>query len=171
MPSSHRGAALAAAMASLAALAAPLLAGPALAQSDDPFRGVRAINLARNHAVRLNGGLGLYRPAACMFSTDARGEDCLVSRDESGFLFRFLGGAPGWQQLGLPPTKETEILIGPDGRSVVQVVYNGTPRGASGSGSAAVEGTTPSPDIEVMPDAGGADFGADAPAPPDTGTE
>jgi hypothetical protein len=153
-------------MASLAALAVPPLVAPALAQSEDPFRGVRAINLARNHAVRLNGGLGLYRPAACMFSTDARGEDCLVSRDQSGFLFRFLGGAPGWQQLGLPPTTETEILIGPDGRSVVEVIYNGTPRGA-----AAVDATTVPADSEAMPDASGPDFGADAPAPPDTGTD
>jgi hypothetical protein len=171
LPTFPRGAAQAAVMASLAALVGPPLVAPAPAQSEDPFRGVRAINLARNHAVQLNGGLSLYRPAACMFSTDARGEDCLVRRDESGFLFRFLGGSPGWQQLNLPPTTETEILIGTDGRSVVEVVYNGPPRDGTGSGAAAVDDTTVPADSEAMPDASGPDFGADAPAPPDTGTD
>jgi hypothetical protein len=89
---------------------------------------VRALNLARNHAVKLNGGLGTYRPAACMFTTEWSGSECLVRRDDTGFLFRFLGGPPAWQQLNLPPTVETEILIAPDGRTVVQVLYNGTPR-------------------------------------------
>lgn len=120
------------------ALAAPALAGSALgalplpvgtlAQNDQTFSGVRALNLARNHAVKLNGGLGTYRPAACMFSTEWSGSECLVRRDDTGFLFRFLGGPPGWQQLNLPPTLETEILIAPDGRAVVQVLHNGPPR-------------------------------------------
>jgi len=112
------------------ALAGQALAVPAgsLAQNDQTFSGVRALNLARNHAVKLNGGLGTYRPAACMFSTEWSGSECLVRRDDAGFLFRFLGGPPGWQQLNLAPTVETEILIAPDGRTVVQLIHNGPPR-------------------------------------------
>jgi hypothetical protein len=85
----------------------------------------RALNLARNTAVKLNGGLSTYMPAACMFSSGGSGGSCLVQTNSQGFLFRFNGGTPGWQQLGQPPTLTTEILISPDGRSVSQLVYNG----------------------------------------------
>lgn len=98
---------------------------PAQAQSDgNPS--VRAANLARMKAERLNGGLGVYRPAPCMF--EQGGGSCLVSRSSQGFTFRFLGGQPGWRQLGIPPTVETEILVSPDGRSVLEVIYNGPVR-------------------------------------------
>ncbi|MFN9570869.1 MAG: hypothetical protein ACK59G_13160 [Cyanobacteriota bacterium] len=56
------------------------------------------------------------------------GGSCLVSRSSQGFTFRFLGGQPGWRQLGIPPTVETEILVSPDGRSVLEVIYNGPVR-------------------------------------------
>jgi len=113
----------------LPVLAALSLAGaPALAQGVEPFSGVRALNTARNAAVNLNGGLTKYRPAACMFATDIAGGDCLLQRDAEGYLFRFQGGAPGWQQLGLPATTETELLVSRDGRSVLRVIYNGKPR-------------------------------------------
>lgn len=93
--------------------------GPAPAPAS-AYDGLRALNLARNTAVRSNGGLSLYRPAACMFSTDAAvAAGCLVRRDAQGFLFRFLGGPPGWERLNLPPSVETEIQISADGRSVV----------------------------------------------------
>jgi len=85
----------------------------------------RALNLARNTVVQLNGGLSKYMPAACMFSTGGSGGSCLVSSTAQGFLFRFNGGAPGWQQMGKPPTITTEILISPDGRTVQQLIYNG----------------------------------------------
>ena len=85
----------------------------------------RAVNLARNTVVRLNGGLTQYMPAACMFASGGSGGDCLVQNDAQGYLFRFTGGSPGWQQLGTPPTTSSEVLISPDGRSVVQVIYNG----------------------------------------------
>ena len=85
----------------------------------------RALNLARNTVVKLNGGLSTYIPAACMFSTGGSGGSCLVSSTAEGFLFRFNGGAPGWQQMGKPPTVTTEILISPDGRTVQQLIYNG----------------------------------------------
>ncbi|MFY8150274.1 MAG: hypothetical protein ACOVNL_13790 [Prochlorococcaceae cyanobacterium] len=96
--------------------------------SESIFSGIRAVNLARNVAVKLNGGLGVYRPADCMFRSSSDGNTCLISRSAEGFLFRFLGGPPGWQQLGLPPTIETEILISPNGRAVVNLVYNGALR-------------------------------------------
>ena len=88
----------------------------------------RAINLARNTIVRLNGGLTQYMPAACMFASGGSGGSCLVQSDAQGFLFRFNGGAPGWQQLGAPPSWSSEVLISPDGRTVLQVVANGPVR-------------------------------------------
>lgn len=87
---------------------------------------VRAANLARMRAELLNGGLGVYRAAPCMH--EQAGASCLVQTTGEGFLFRFLGGKPGWSQLGLSPTVETELLVSPDGREIRQVVYNGPPR-------------------------------------------
>jgi len=105
-------------------------AAPIPASSFDPvLAGLRAANVARMQAERLNGGLGVYRTQACMHSN--RGADCLIRRDGEGFLFRFLGGPPGWQQLGLPATVETEILISPEGTRVERVIYNGPPRGSA----------------------------------------
>jgi len=115
----------------LGLLASPLALspGPAQAQVDAEvsFARVRAVNLARDTAVKLNGGLTLYHPAKCMFDTSLGGGNCLIRRDDQGFRFRFLGGAPGWQQLGLPATWDTEILVSADGRQVVQVVFNQPP--------------------------------------------
>ena len=88
----------------------------------------RAINLARNTVVKLNGGLTRYMPAACMFANGGSGGSCLVQDNAQGFLFRFDGGSPGWQQLGKAPTTSSEVLISPDGRSVLQVAYNGPVR-------------------------------------------
>lgn len=106
-----------------------LLGMPVHAQQDGvPFNAIRALNLARNTGVTLNGGLTVYRPAACMFTTSAPENPCLLQTNEQGFLFRFLGGPPGWQVLNIPPTLETELLIAPDGRNVVRVIYNGVPR-------------------------------------------
>ena len=44
---------------------------------------------------------------------------CLTKRDASGFEFRFRGGPPGWEVLGLHPTVESIVLIAPNGRSVI----------------------------------------------------
>jgi len=130
-------------MKRLASITGLLLCGLALAPSSSRAQGVdqtleridqlqqlaparqRALNLARNTAVKLNGGLSVYMPAACMFSSGGSGGSCLAQTNSQGFLFRFNGGAPGWQQLGKPPTLTTEILISPDGRTVSQLVYNG----------------------------------------------
>jgi hypothetical protein len=117
-------------LGALALLLAVPLAGPAPARAqmtqEQAFQRGRAANLARMRGELINGGLGVYRPALCMY--ERSGGDCLVRADADGFLFRFYGGVPGWAQLGLPPTVETEILVAPDGRSVLSVVFNGPPR-------------------------------------------
>lgn len=98
-------------------------------QAQDPssqFGRLRAVNMARMRAEAINGGLGQYRTASCMF--EQGGGACLVFRNEQGFIFRFLGGPPGWQQTGKAPTVESEIQISPDGREVMQVIYNGPVR-------------------------------------------
>lgn len=100
-------------------------AQPAMAQVSDAQQ--RALNLARVFAVRINGTLTRYNPASCMFNTREGGGECLVSTT-GGFRFAFLGGTPGWQQLNIAPTVETEIVISADGREVLQLVYNGSPR-------------------------------------------
>jgi hypothetical protein len=114
----------------LGASSLPLLAPePAQAQADASvsFSAVRALNLARSTAVKNNGGLGLYRPDKCMFETASAGNKCLISSTSDGYLFRFLGGSPGWQQLNLAPSVETEIRISSDGRTVLGIDYNGAP--------------------------------------------
>ncbi|MCP9850863.1 hypothetical protein [Cyanobium sp. Morenito 9A2] len=108
--------------AGLALFTAP----PLLAQSDFPFNLQRATNVARMRAEKLNGGLGVYRPDRCMY--DRKAGNCIIDANDQGILFRFLGGPPGWQQLNLPPTTESEIRISPDGREVLSVIYNGKPR-------------------------------------------
>lgn len=97
----------------------------AIAQSNKyPFAQTKAANLARMRAERLNGGLSLYRADQCMHAL--RGEACLISNTEEGFLFRFKGGEPGWQQQIPPqPTLVTEVLISPDGDRILDVSYNG----------------------------------------------
>lgn len=102
-------------LAALVAPATPLAS--ALSARADGLSEQRAANLARNVAVRLNGGLEKYRPADCMFSVG--GGPCRIRTDAKGYTFRFDGGSPGWQQLNLPPTVRTEITIDPTGRQVV----------------------------------------------------
>ncbi|AII42557.1 hypothetical protein KR100_04145 [Synechococcus sp. KORDI-100] len=97
----------------------------AMAQSlQYPFAQTKAANQARMRAERLNGGLSRYRADRCMYVL--RGEGCLVSNTESGFVFRFQGGAPGWQQQTPPqPTVLTEIRVSADGDRILDVPYNG----------------------------------------------
>ena len=101
---------------------------PLLAQGLVPDSQVRAINTARNAAVNLNGGLGVYNPAKCMFETTKLTNPCLVSNDANGYVFRFLGGVPGWQVDNIAPTVQTQIRISTDGRTVLQMIYNGSPQ-------------------------------------------
>jgi len=65
-----------------------------------------------------------------MFQTNDGGGAWLVQNSSQGFgfSFGFLGGAPGWQEQGQPATTETQILISPDGRSVLNMNCNGAPR-------------------------------------------
>ena len=99
----------------------------ALAQTPYTHAQTKAANLARMRAEALNGGLRFYRSDRCMYVT--RGVDCLVSADERGFLFRFQGGEPGWQQQTPPqPTLETEVLVSIDGDEILAVPYNGPKR-------------------------------------------
>ena len=113
-------------------LAAPLglalAASGVQAQSEDNFSSTRAVNIARNAAVQLNGGLVVYQPAKCMFDSTPSENPCLIQRGPDGYTFRFLGGSPGWQQLNQPPTLETQIRVAADGRSVLGIDYNGAPR-------------------------------------------
>lgn len=102
--------------------------GPLLAQGLVPDSQVRAINTARDAAINLNGGLGVYNPAKCMFETTKWTNPCLISNDQNGYVFRFLGGAPGWQETGLAPSLQTTIRISTDGRTVLQTLYNGAPQ-------------------------------------------
>ena len=99
-------------------------AGSALAQI--PPSQVRAANLARMEAERLNGGLSRYFTANCMHRSG--GGDCLVDESDNGYLFNFLGGAPGWEVNQQAATVQTKILIGPEGNRVKEVIYNGAPR-------------------------------------------
>lgn len=119
----HRS--IAAAFLGGAPLASPLAVH---AQFSDSTSRVRAVNLARNKAIQLNGGLTVYAPAACMFNTDQGGGDCLVRSNAEELVFRFPGGVPGWQQNNIPPTVETEIKVSTDGRQILSVPYNGQPR-------------------------------------------
>ena len=92
-----------------------------------PLAQPKAANLARMRAESLNGGLGQYRAARCVYESGAG--SCLESVSDSGFLFRFRGGAPGWQQQTPPePTIETSVLVSRDGDRILEVSYNGTIR-------------------------------------------
>ena len=106
----------------LAALVVAAHAQPVMAQQESrelvPTASKRAINLARGTAAKSNGGLRLYHPARCMYRNPTN-NPCQTKRDANGFEFRFLGGPPGWEVLGLPPTVESIVLITPDGRSVI----------------------------------------------------
>lgn len=109
---------------SVAALASGLIAMPARAEM--PVSQMRAANLARMEAERINGGLSRYFTASCMHQRG--GGSCMVNAGPNGYLFSFLGGAPGWEVNKQAASVETRILISPDGSSVVNVEYNGTPR-------------------------------------------
>ena len=97
---------------------------PARAQTD-PMAPKRALNLARDTAIRINGGLSNYRPGRCMYK-GITNNPCLAQRDASGFIFHFPGGKPGWQESGTPPTQVTVLRVSPDGRAITQTIHNGS---------------------------------------------
>ena len=87
----------------------------------------RSVNLAREAAVKLNGGLSKYRPAGCMFKGSER-NPCIVQVNAQGIVFQIPGGPPGWEQEGQPPTVLTVLRVAPDGRSLLETISNGTPQ-------------------------------------------
>lgn len=103
----------------------PAITQPAAAQpaATDPLAGRRAINLARNTAVALNGGLSQYRPGSCMFAS-ANNNPCITRADASGIAFTIPGGPPGWEQSGEQPSIITTVVVAPDGRSVLESRQN-----------------------------------------------
>jgi hypothetical protein len=112
-------------LAALLVAAAGLgLASPALAEM--PLSQVRAANLARMQAERINGGLSRYFTANCMHQKG--GGACMVKSDSQGYHFDFLGGPPGWEVNVQRATVQTRILINPAGTQVVKLEYNGSPR-------------------------------------------
>ena len=89
---------------------------PQTPETTDALR--RAVNVARMAAERNHGGLAFYRAAACMYQRG--GGNCLSQQNNRGFLFRFQGGPPGWEQLRIAPTTTTQILVAPDGRVILE---------------------------------------------------
>jgi hypothetical protein len=112
------------AIAAAAVVASSLTALPASAEM--ALGQIRAANLARMEAERINGGLSKYFTANCMHQKG--GGSCMVNADPNCYLFDFLGGAPGWEVNKQAATKETRILISPDGTKMINVEYNGSPR-------------------------------------------
>ena len=91
---------------------------------NQPLAARRALNLARGAATRRNGGLRVYRPGSCMY-TSATNNPCLVHAGPEGFEFIIPGGATGWEQSGETPTVTTRILVSQDGRTLLQSEQSG----------------------------------------------
>ena len=91
---------------------------------DNPLAARRALNLARGAAIQLNGGLRVYRPGSCMY-TSASNNPCLIHAGPEGLEFSIPGGATGWEQAGEPPTLTTRILVAADGRALLQREQSG----------------------------------------------
>ena len=83
----------------------------------------RSVNLARDTAIRINGGLSRYRPAGCMFKGSDR-NPCIAQSGPQGILFEIPGGPPGWEEARALPSIMTVLLISPDGRSLLQTISN-----------------------------------------------
>ena len=118
-------------LAGLALIFGGLIVTSSAMAQEDPLAARRAINHARNSAALANGGLRKYHPAGCMFK-DTTDNPCLAQQDANGFQFKFQGGPPGWEVLGLPATVESTVLISPDGQTVIQELHQEI--GASTSG-------------------------------------
>lgn len=84
----------------------------------NPLAARRAINLARGSVVSFNGGLRVYRPGLCMF-TSAVDNPCLTHASVDGFQFLVPGGTPGWEQMNQEPEIFTRVWISADGKSIL----------------------------------------------------
>jgi hypothetical protein len=80
----------------------------------------KAQNLARQAAIRVNGGLSAYRPEASMFGPSNQAP--LTRKPDGSVTFTFKGGTPG----ATTPTVESVITVMSD--NIVVVEYNGSPR-------------------------------------------
>ena len=91
-----------------------------------PVAQTKAANLARMRAESINGGLSNYRADRCMYSTGA--PDCLVEVNAAEYIFRFQGGAPGWQQRNpSQPSVITTVTVSADGESIRSVTNGPLP--------------------------------------------
>ena len=91
-----------------------------------PMTQTKAANLARMRAESINGGLTNYRADRCMYSTGA--PNCLVEVTSAGYVFRFQGGAPGWQQRNpSQPSVITTVTVSADGESIRSVTNGPLP--------------------------------------------
>ena len=68
-------------------------------------------------------------PAACLKTRPTT--PCLAQQDGNGFEFKFQGGPPGWEVLGLPATVESMVLVSPDGKSVIQELHQAIEAGSN----------------------------------------
>jgi hypothetical protein len=93
-------------------------ASPAIAWVDQDAFVARAQNLARQAAIKANGGLAVYRPAPSMFGPSAKAP--YVRNADGSLTFSFDGGAPG-----AGATLISVIVVNPDG--TVKIQYNGPP--------------------------------------------
>jgi hypothetical protein len=91
---------------------------PAIAWVDQDAFVARAQNLARQAAIKANGGLAVYRPAPSMFGPSAKAP--YVRNADGSLTFSFDGGAPG-----AGATLISVIIVNPDG--TVKIQYNGPP--------------------------------------------
>ena len=107
-------------------LVSVLLVSPAFVQKVSE-ENVRALNTARMQAESINSGLNNYRASKCINATGKEvATACRIQAMSSCYLFD--GGSPGWQEAGGQANVKVEILEYRDGGSVVDVLYNGSPR-------------------------------------------
>ncbi len=102
---------------------APVTAVPAgtpstIAWVDQDAFVARAQNLARQAAIKANGGLTAYRPEPSMFGPSAKSP--FVKNADGSITFSFQGGTPGASL-----TLLSVVVVHPDGS--VKIQYNGPP--------------------------------------------
>jgi hypothetical protein len=90
----------------------------AIAWVDQDAFVARAQNLARQAAIKANGGLAIYRPEPSMFGPSAKSP--FVKNADGSLTFSFQGGTPG-----AALTIISVVIVNPDGS--VKIQYNGPP--------------------------------------------
>lgn len=100
----------------LARAETPRLRTRSSAKADPFFRG-RAQNLARQAAIKVNGGLSEYRPEPALFGPAA--DSAFVTNPDGSITFKVKGGDVGYTT----PTQETVVRVTPSNQ--ISVLYNG----------------------------------------------